>query len=98
MAHYRPIILAFLDYYLPGYRAGGPIRTISNFVDHFGDEFEILIVTRDRDVLDIKSYTAINVDSWTSVGKAKVYYASEKMSSFSGVVRILNEHLAIYCT
>jgi hypothetical protein len=29
----KPVILCFVAYYLPGYRSGGPVRTISNFVD-----------------------------------------------------------------
>ena len=38
------VILCFVAYYLPGYRSGGPVRTIANFVDHLGDEFDIRIV------------------------------------------------------
>lgn len=33
-------ILTLADYYLPGYKAGGPIRTLANMVDMLGDEFK----------------------------------------------------------
>ena len=49
-------ILTFVDYYLPGYKAGGPIRTIANMVSQLGGEFEFLIVTRERDFLDTVPY------------------------------------------
>ncbi len=29
-------------YFLPAYKAGGPIRTISNLVDHLGSEFNFI--------------------------------------------------------
>ena len=38
-------ILVFIDWYLPGYRAGGPIQSIANLVNHLDDELDISIVT-----------------------------------------------------
>jgi hypothetical protein len=32
-------IMTFVGSYLPGYKAGGPIRTLANIVDRLGDEF-----------------------------------------------------------
>ena len=73
-----------MDYYLPGYQAGGPIRTIANLADHLGDEFDIRIVTRDRDILGTHPYPGVNVDSWNKVGKAQVMYASRIKANTSG--------------
>ncbi len=85
----RPVILCFADYYLPGYRAGGPVRSISNFVDCFGDEYDIRIVTRDRDFLNPDSYPDIRIDNWNRIGKASVFYASRHFLSFFGVLKLL---------
>ena len=56
--------------YHPGYKYGGPIRTISNFVENFGDKFDIKIVCDDRDFLDTKPYKKIQINHWNKVGKA----------------------------
>lgn len=85
----KPIILCFLPNYLPGFRSGGPVRTIKNFVDSFGDEFDIRIVTRDRDALDKEPYSDVKVDGWNNVGKAKVFYASPGSLTLRGVARLL---------
>jgi glycosyltransferase involved in cell wall biosynthesis len=69
-------ILVFIDYYLPGYRAGGPIRTLLNMVDILGDEFNFSLVTRDCDLGDSMSYEGIAANNWLPVGKARVYYIS----------------------
>jgi glycosyltransferase involved in cell wall biosynthesis len=87
----RPVILCFVAYYLPGYRSGGPVRTIANFVDHLGDEFDIRIVTRDRDALDTEPYPDVAVDAWNTVGKAQVFYASSRTTTLRGVARLLSE-------
>jgi glycosyltransferase involved in cell wall biosynthesis len=67
-------ILTIADYYLPGYRGGGPIRTIANTVDWLGDEFDFRILTRDRDLGDAHAYSTIQHTEWLSVGKASVRY------------------------
>lgn len=91
MAVLKPIILCFVEYYIPGYRAGGPVRSIAQLVEQLGNEYEILIVTRDRDVSDKNPYPQIKVDSWNKVGKAQVFYASSKTSGLQSFVRLLRE-------
>lgn len=87
----RPQILCFVDYYLPGYKAGGPIRTITNMVSQFDGEFEFLIVTRDRDLSDTVPYPNILIDQWNIVGQGKVFYASPETFSFLGIMRLLQD-------
>jgi len=45
-------ILILTDYYLPGYKGGGPMRTLSTMVDRLGDEYRFRVLTRDRDLGD----------------------------------------------
>jgi glycosyltransferase involved in cell wall biosynthesis len=85
----RPKILCIVDYFLPGYKAGGPIRSISNLLSHLDENFEFLIVTRDRDILDKNPYPNIISDDWNSVGNNKIFYASPKRFSFFGMLYLL---------
>ena len=85
----RPVILIFTNYYLPGYRGGGPIRTIANLVETLGDEFAFYIVTMDRDLGDLCAYDSIAVDNWNQIGKAHVYYASPLTRSLRNIVRLM---------
>ncbi|MCK4445463.1 MAG: glycosyltransferase family 4 protein [Candidatus Marinimicrobia bacterium] len=81
-------ILIFLDYYLPGYKAGGPIRTLSNIIDQLGNEFRFKIITRDRDAGDSVPYSGIMVNTWNSINKADVFYLSKQKFSL-GILRRL---------
>lgn len=82
-------ILILRAYYLPGYKSGGPIRTIANLVDRLGDELEFKIVTADRDSGDRKPYPNINVNNWNRVGKADVFYMSPKKRSLRDFKKLL---------
>lgn len=74
-------ILTSVAHYLPGYKSGGPIRTIANLVDKLGDEFELKIITADRDSGDEDPYPNIKMADWNSVGKAEVFYMPPKRYS-----------------
>ncbi len=67
-------ILILVGRYLPGYKDGGPVRSIKNLTDALGDEYEFRILTCDRDHGDTKPYPDIRVNGWNHVGKAEVYY------------------------
>ncbi len=75
-SHSRPCVLTLADRFLPGFKAGGPIRSLANLVDQLGDEFRFRIITRDRDAGDSAPYPGIEVDCWQSVGNADVFYLS----------------------
>jgi len=87
----RPIILTFVRYYLPGYKSGGPVRTIANMVEALGDEFEFRIVSSDRDFLDVAPYSGITSDAWMSVRKAWVYYVSPEKRRLFAWARLIRE-------
>lgn len=87
----KPVILTFVGCYLPGFKAGGPIQTISNMVDRLGDEFDFKIVTSDRDLGDLTPYESVVINSFVSVGKAKVFYASPEMMRLRNLKHLINE-------
>ncbi len=85
----RPIVLTFVGYYLPGYKSGGPVRTIANMVVHLGDEFDIKIVTSDRDFFENYPYPNITVNAWNKVGNADVYYISPEKRTYQYLKHVL---------
>lgn len=87
----RPRILIFIDYYLPGYRGGGPIRTISHLVDHLGHVFEFSIVTSDRDLGDDRAYRDVRVNAWQARGSSRVLYQTRGRRVLPRWIRLLRE-------
>ena len=91
MSYKKKKILCFVKCYLPGYKYGGPIRTIANFVENFGEKFDIRIVCDDRDFLDTKPYKHIKINDWNKVGKAQVFYLSLRKLSLKSIKNLLKE-------
>jgi len=60
----KPTVLVVMDYYLPAYKAGGPVRSISNMVDLLADEFDFYIVARDRDCDGTEPFAGVETDRW----------------------------------
>lgn len=85
----RPIVLVFVRYYLPGFKAGGPVRSIDNLVGQLGDEFDFHVVTSDRDLGDTAAYPGVTSDARAKVGKATVTYLSPRDQGFRGIGRFL---------
>jgi glycosyltransferase involved in cell wall biosynthesis len=72
----RKRVLVCVASYLPGYKSGGPIRSITNVVAHLSDRFDFYVVTRDRDASDAERYPQVIADRWYEVGNARVFYCS----------------------
>lgn len=86
----RPRVLVMSDYYLPGFKAGGPIRTLANIIEHLGDEFSFTVLTRDRDLGDSKPYLGTGKE-YVHVGKAAVLYLAPADLTISGIKRRIVE-------
>ncbi|AAY94325.1 glycosyltransferase [Pseudomonas protegens] len=83
-------VLTFLGYYIPGYKAGGPIRTLANMADHLSEHFEFWIITRDRDQDESLAYDSVSVNTWQKVGNANVYYLSPDRCTVRGIARVVD--------
>ena len=62
--------------YLPGYRDGGPVRTIENLTEVLGNEYDFHIACMDRDHGDVVPYPNIKPGTWQQTGMAKVWYTA----------------------
>lgn len=77
-------VLVYAAFYLPGYKGGGPIKTIANLVESSSEEIDYYIVTRDRDLGDDTPYHGVCVNEWTKCKNASVFYCS---SGYVGLIR-----------
>ena len=75
-------ILTFIDWFWPGYKAGGPVRSMLNLTEHLSEEFEFHIVTRDTDYMSNEPYDGVDSNRWNEIKpNIKVYYISQEQLS-----------------
>ncbi len=85
-------ILILIDWYLPGFKAGGPIRSCTNLVAHLSNEFDFFIVTRNTDYMDDTAYSSVKKNNWNKLPDgSSVYYISKENISKSYFKRIAEE-------
>ncbi len=84
-----PVVLIMCDYYLPGYKAGGPIRSLSNTIESLGERLCFKVITRDRDAGDSDHYPGIKPDSWHNVGKAEIFYSSPTFTAMFRLRKVI---------
>jgi glycosyltransferase involved in cell wall biosynthesis len=90
----KPKILVLCDYYLPGFKSGGGMRTVANLVERLRDKFDFWIITRDHDGKgDMQQYTTVKINDWNEVQGAQVYYLSKDNVRISKVRELILEVL-----
>lgn len=82
-------ILLFTGYYLPGYKGGGPIKTIKNLVGQASNEILFKLITSDRDLGDTSPYTSVQCGAWNKVGNAEVFYAQPGLLGYKQITKTL---------
>jgi glycosyltransferase involved in cell wall biosynthesis len=88
----KPQVLAFIDWYKPFFKAGGPVRSLVNLVDHLGERVDFHIVTGDRDYTEKAQPKGLLRDQWIA-GDAgeRIWHASPKGRTLKQWRSLLNE-------
>lgn len=92
----RRRILIFAPVYWPGFRSGGPVRTIRNLVTALAREFDFHVVTADRDRGQSQPYDEVAIDRWNDIDGARVFYASQttmRPAALSRLVAAVDPHV-----
>lgn len=88
----RRKVLVFIDWFLPGLNAGGPVRTCANMVERLKDEFDFSIVTRDTDLKSTIPYPSVVSNSWNiREDGTRVYYFSNDSLNYKNIEKIILE-------
>jgi len=84
-------VLAFAGVFFPGYKGGGPIKTIKNLFEQAGKDISFRLVTSDRDLGDTKPYTSVSCGAWNKVCGASVFYSQPGMQGYRQIAGVLKE-------
>jgi glycosyltransferase involved in cell wall biosynthesis len=85
-------IISFIDWYLPGYRAGGVLKAFANQVAHLEGIYEFKIITRDTDYCETTPYGDVKSNQWNRIApNAEVYYISVDQLKIQTLKRLVAE-------
>lgn len=86
-------LLIIVDWFYPGYRAGGPIQSCTNLVMALRNDYNIKVLTSDTDHLESKPYPDIVSDKWNNdvIEGVSIYYMSAAKRSPGSILTLMKE-------
>jgi glycosyltransferase involved in cell wall biosynthesis len=87
-------LLLFSDWFYPGYKAGGPIKSITNLSIALEKNFDVFVFTADADLNESEPYSNIKSDTWLkpiSESNLQVYYCSKGNLNSKKIYSIIKE-------
>ena len=89
MSKAKPIVLLPVRYFVPAYKAGGPVRTLKAMVEYLSGTHQFKFLALDRDLGERSPFPSIRQNEWNQVGLAKVRYFPPSLMLPFGLVRAL---------
>jgi glycosyltransferase involved in cell wall biosynthesis len=90
-------LLIFYDWFYPGFKAGGPIQSLTNLAIALLPEFEIYIITGSCDLNSDIPYNNVGINRWNDIrlsknaDAVKVFYSGRKTLDKQKIISLINE-------
>ncbi len=83
--------MVLTDWYLPAYKAGGPVKSLAALAHHLKDDYNFYILTSNKDAFS-KNVLPVKSDEWLTLSNGeKVYYLSDEKISISKLADVINQ-------
>jgi len=84
-------ILVLTDWYLPAYKAGGPVKSLAALTHHLKDDYNFYILTSNKDAFS-KTVLPVKPNEWLTLANGeKVYYLSDEKITLSKLAEVINQ-------
>ncbi|HNU59340.1 MAG TPA: glycosyltransferase family 4 protein [Aquaticitalea sp.] len=80
----------FIDWYLPAFKAGGPIQSIANLVDRLKDELDLYIITSNNDLGEIMDLQQLN--TWIDKDGCHIIYLDPAHQNIGFYKKLLRQN------
>lgn len=90
-------LLILYDWFYPGFRAGGPIQSLTNLAVALIPEFEIYVITGAFDLNSAHPYEGVVINSWNNISLPssdrfiKVFYTARKFLTKEVLHELISE-------
>ena len=81
-------VLIFIDWFAPGFRAGGPTTSNVNITEHLREDIDFYVITSDTDYRETTPYANVTPNCWTERNGIHVYYFSKNQLGYRNIARV----------
>lgn len=72
----KPKVVIFIDWFIPAFKAGGPVKSVFNIIENFCQDVDFYVITSDRDFGDNSAYSNVLLNQWVKNENYLVIYLS----------------------
>ena len=83
-------IAVLIDWYLPGNKAGGPVKSVYSMLNLMKDEFNFFVITSNHDLGSLTPYKNVEADKWVKYNDIPVYYISKEKLKSKNILGVIN--------
>lgn len=83
-------VVILIDWFLPGDKAGGPVRSVYSLIKALQDKIEFYVITMNTDIFSDKEYSIIP-NEWTKYEDMDVYYFSKQNFNIRNLIKVISE-------
>lgn len=83
-------IAVLIDWYLPGNKAGGPVKSVYSMLNVLKDEFNFFVITSNHDLGSSTPYKNVESDKWVKHNDIPVYYFSKEKLKSNNLLEVIN--------
>lgn len=87
----KPKIAVLIDWYLPGTKAGGPVRSVYSLVNLLKDYFDFYIITTNFDLGNVAPYKDIEANTLFFKDSVHYYYFSAGALSSGNMLELIHQ-------
>ncbi|HNP79026.1 MAG TPA: hypothetical protein PKM91_17435, partial [Cyclobacteriaceae bacterium] len=78
-----------IDWYLPGTKAGGPVRSVYSLIELLKQHVDFYLITTNKDLGSEEEYTAIKANTWLSRQDIHMFYFDSKGQQGSAITDLI---------
>src|SRR6185312_10707770 len=88
----KKTILIFADWYLPAYKAGGPVKSVAALVHFLRNDFNFYIITGNKDLFSSELHKGVKSNEWNALPNGEhVFYFSDDFISFKNLRAVVEK-------
>lgn len=87
----KPKIAVLIDWYLPGTKAGGPVRSVYSLINLLKPYFHFYVVTSNKDLGCVEPYTGIKADELFEKDGVSYYFFSDEQLTRKNMLSLLQQ-------
>ncbi|GIV26858.1 MAG: glycosyl transferase family 1 [Bacteroidia bacterium] len=83
-------VVILIDWFLPGDKAGGPVRSVYSLIKALQDKIDFYVITMNTDIFSDKEYSVIP-NKWTKYEDINVFYFSKHYFNSKNLIAVIKE-------